>query len=253
MLRTLLCSTLAAGLLATAGPALADPGFSYTDFSSGDGGWQGINPWEPVPGWGTFIDPSLGQGAPALRTRVPDSFMAYWSNQSAAVTGNYTSAASVTIALDVNALSIVNLFTGAEVSRDLVVELRDHDNTAGGLPYTSVWFNLGTISAGLGWQRLSVNIADTSASALPAGWGGYGAETEFGDPILPAGTSFADVLRGVDEIVFTTAVPGYFYGFTHFDVALDNIEVSAVPEPATLALHALGLAALLGVARRRRA
>lgn len=252
MLRTLLCSSLAAGLLALAGAAQADPGQHQIDFSSGAGGWEGINPWEPVPGWGTFIDPMLGNGAPALHTRVPDSFMVHWSNQTAAVTGNYTSVPSVTIALDVNAISIINLFTGAEVSRDVVVELRDWDNTSGGLPYTSVWFNLGTISAGMGWQHLAVNIADTSASALPTGWQGYGAETALGEPILPAGTSFADVLRGVDEMVFTTAVPGYFYGFTQFDVALDNIQVTAVPEPATLALHALGLAALAGAVRRRR-
>ena len=97
-----------------------------------------------------------------------------------------------------------------------------------------------------------VTIADTHAAALPAGWGGYGAETEFGEPILPAGTTFADVLRGVDEITFTTAVPGWFYGFTYFDVSLDNIGVSAVPEPATWALQGLGLAALLPLLRRRR-
>ena len=33
--------------------------------------------------------------APALHTRVPDSFMVYWTNQTAAVTGNYTSVPSV--------------------------------------------------------------------------------------------------------------------------------------------------------------
>jgi hypothetical protein len=252
MLRTLLCTSLAAGLLAFSGATLASPGQHQVDFSSGAGGWEGINPSEPVPGWGTFIDPTLGNGAPALHTRVPDSFMVYWTNQTAAVTGDYTSVPSVTLGLDVNAISIINLFSGAEVSRDLVVELRDWDNTSGGLPYTSVWFKLGTISAGMGWQNLSVTIADTSASALPTGWQGYGAETPLGDPILPAGTSFADVLRGVDEMVFTTAVPGYFYGFTYFDVALDNIQVTAVPESGTLALHALGLAVLAGALRRRR-
>ena len=251
MFRKSLAPLAAAGLLLAASTSQADPGQHLVDFSSGMGGWEGINPWEPIPGWGTFIDTSLGQGAPGLHTRVPDSFMVHWSNTTEAVTGNYASSPRVTIGLDVNAISIINLFTGQEVTRDLVVELRDYDNVSGGLPYTSVWFNLGTIGAGMGWQHLSVTIADTHATALPSGWGGYGAETSLGEPILPAGTTFADVLRGVDEITFTTAVPGFFYGFTHFDVALDNIGVSAVPEPGTWALQALGLAALVPLVRRR--
>ena len=246
-------ATLALPILAAAsGTAQADPGQHLIDFSSGAGGWEGINLSEPIEGWGTWIDPTAGSAGPGLHTRVPDSFMVHWSNTSAAVTGNYTASPSVTIGLDVNATSIINLFNGLEVSRRLIVELRDHDNPSGGLPYTSVWYDLGTIGAGLGWQHLAVTIADTGAAALPAGWGGYGAETEFGDPILPAGTTFADVLRGVDEITFTTAVPGWFYGFTYFDVSLDNIGVSAVPEPATWALQGLGLAALLPLLRRRR-
>jgi PEP-CTERM motif len=245
-------TTLAAGLMLAAGTAAADPGRSYTDFSSGTGGWAGINPSEPVPGMGTWVDPSLGNAAPALHSVIPDTFMAYWSNQSSAVTGNYTAAPSATISLDIDARSIIYLFSGMEVQRQLVVELRDHDNTSGGLPYTSVWYELGTIGAGMGWQNFSVTIADTGAAALPTGWRGYGAETELGDPILPAGTSFSDVLRGVDEIVFTTAVPGWFYGFTYFDVALDNIQVTAVPEPATVALQALGLLGVAAAVRRRR-
>lgn len=245
-------STLAAALLLAAGAAHADPGQTLVDFSNGTGGWEGVNPWEPIPGQGTWIDPSMGNTAPALHTVNPDTFTLTWTNTTTAVTGNYAGAGSVTIGLDVRANSIINLFTGAEVSRDLVVELRDYDNTSGGLPWTSVWFNLGTIAAGLGWQHLSVTIADTTSAALPAGWHGYGAETELGEPILPAGTSFADVLSGVDEIAFTTAVPGWFFGFTYFDVALDNIGVSVVPEPATLLLQALGLVVVGGAVRRAR-
>ena len=32
-------------------------------------------------------------------------------------------------------------------SRDFVIELRDFDNPSGGYPWTSVWYNLGTLTA----------------------------------------------------------------------------------------------------------
>jgi hypothetical protein len=51
--------------------------------------------------------------------------------------------------------------------------------------------------------------------------------------------------------VFTTYVPGYMYGFTDFDVAVDNISVSAVPEPSTYAMMFGGLG-LVGWMKRRK-
>jgi hypothetical protein len=96
-----------------------------------------------------------------------------------------------------------------------------------------------------------VNIDNPSSATLPAGWGGYGAEDPVTfEPELPADRTFASVLASVDEIRFTTYVPGYFYGFTNFDLRFDNITVAPgpVPEPTTLA----GLAGLMTLARRRR-
>lgn len=243
---------LSLSLALTAGTALADPGHSVTDFSNGTNGWGGINPSEPIEGWGTWIDPTSGNGGAGLHTRVPDSWFAYWTNTSAAVTGDYTKASSFTVGLDIKAESIIYLDMMVEVQRNLIVELRDYDNTSGGLPYTSVWYNLGTIGAGIDWQHLSVTVSNPLSTTLPTGWGGYGGEDAVGNPILPNGTTFTDVLKGVDEVVFTTAEPGWFYGFTYFDVSLDNISITAVPEPSTLLMQALGLATLVGVARRRR-
>ena len=84
---------------------------------------------------------------------------------------------------------------------------------------------------------LGVTIDDPTATALPAGWGGYGAEDPVTfEPVLPAGRTFASVLASVDEIRFTTYEPGYFFGFTNFDLRFDNIVVaSPVPEPTSLA------------------
>lgn len=236
-------SRLAAALVFTTLGAAASAQTTVVDFSSGTQGWTThVNSW---------IDDTVGNAAPAYRTQMIDTFGLTWSNtDNPAFLGAFQPHRSVTIALDIQALSITYL--GDEVSRDLVVELRDYDNKPADLPYTSVWFNLGTVSADAGLQHLSVTIADTSATALPAGWGGYGAETALGEPVLPANRTFGDVLAGVDEFVFTTYVPGYFYGFTNYDVVVDNISISAVPEPSMLALNVAGLVLLAGLARRRR-
>jgi len=236
-------SRLAAALVFTTLGAAASAQTTVVDFSNGTQGWTThVNSW---------IDDTVGNAAPAYRTQMIDTFGLTWSNTSnAAFLGAFQPHQSVTIGLDIQALSITYL--GGEVSRDVVVELRDYDNKPADLPYTSVWFNLGTISADAGLQHLSVTIADTSATALPAGWGGYGAETALGEPVLPANRTFADVLAGVDEFVFTTYVPGYFYGFTNYDVVVDNLSITAVPEPSTLALNLAGLMLLAGLVRRRR-
>lgn len=235
-----------------AGSAQADLGHSVTDFSNGTNGWDGIQPSEPIEGWGTWVDPTSGNGGAGLHTRVPDSWFATWhNNTNAAVLGDYTKSGGFSIGLDVRAESIIYLDMMVEVQRNLIVELRDYDNTSGGLPYTSVWYNLGSIGAGIDWQHLSVTVSNPLSTTLPTGWGGYGGEDAVGNPILPAGTTFTDVLKGVDEVVFTTAEPGWFYGFTYFDVTLDNIAITAVPEPATLLMQGLGLATLAGFLRRR--
>lgn len=229
----------------------AAPVSSHVDFSNGSQGWEGSQPANGVGG--SWIDSSLGNGAPALHT-VMENFGISFTNGSQNYVGDYSQLGSVTIGLDIIANSI--RYFGQEVSRNLVVELRDYDNTPQGMPYTSVWFDLGTIDATLGWQHLSVTIDDTTMAALPAGWGGYGSPDDAQGPGLPPGRTFADVLSSVDELVFTTLVPGWFYGFTDFDVAIDNISVSAgvaeVPEPASLALMAGGLG-LMGFVTRRRA
>jgi hypothetical protein len=240
---------LALLIAAAAAPALAAPASSTVNFSNGREGWVGVESADGLSG--TVIDSGLGIGAPALHTTVNDTFGLNWGTKTnQAFLGDYTKSPSVTLGVDVLTKSIT--YEGIEVSRNLVVELRDYDNKPAGQPYTSVWYDLGNISASqAGWQHLSVTISDTSSALLPSGWGGYGGADSAGGPALPHDRSFASVLSGVDEIVFTTFVPGYFYGYTNYDVAVDNVSIAAVPEPASYGMMLGGMGLLGWIARRK--
>lgn len=234
-------------LLSLAGAAaMAAPHSATVDFSKGQEGWWGMQPIDGNGGSG--IDTSMGHGAPALRTVIENFGVTWGTHDNQAFLGDYTKLPGVTIGLDISAQQIY--FFNREVSRNVVVELRDYDNPAGSMPYTSVFYNLGSIDSTKGWQHLSVTIGDTSATLLPAGWGGYGGPDGQG-PTLPAGRTFASVLASVDEIVFTTLQPGFVYGYTNFDVAIDNVSITAVPEPSTYAMLIGGLGLVGWVARRR--
>lgn len=229
------------------GAAMAVPTSTTVDFSNGENGWWGMQPANGVGGSG--IDTTLGNSAPALRTVIENFGVTWGTSSNQAFLGDYTKAGAVTLGLDIKAQQI-NYF-GQDVSRNVVVELRDYDNKPADLPYTSVFYNLGSIDATKDWQHLSVTISDTSSALLPAGWGGYGGPDAQG-PTLPSGRTFASVLASVDEVVFTTLQPGYVYGFTNFDVAIDNVSISAVPEPATYGMMLGGLGLVGWLARRRR-
>jgi hypothetical protein len=229
------------------GVAFAAPSSSLVDFSHGAQGWEGMQPADGLGGSG--IDTSMGNGAPALRTVMENFGISFSNSSNQSYLGDYGKLGSVTIGIDVLANSI--RYFNQEVSRHMVVELRDYGNTPQGMPYTSVWYDLGTMDYTKGWQHMSVTISDTTSSATPTGWGGYGSPDDADGPGLPPGRSFADVLSSVDELVFTTYVPGYMYGYTDYDVVVDNIAVTAVPEPSTYAMLLGGLG-LVGWRTRRK-
>jgi hypothetical protein len=233
-------------LAMAAGVASANPTSSLVTFESRDGGAQGWTGMQTNSGiGGTLIDQDFGADAPAIRTKMEFPFIAWWNNTNPAYLGDWGQLGSVTISLDVFTTYIDWL--GKSVTRPLVVEFRDYDNPTYG-PWTSVWYTLGTLDASKGWQSLSVTIADTTSTELPAGWGGTGNYEGNG---LPAGRTFANVLASVDVMLFHTSPPGYYYAFTHFDVALDNIKVTAVPEPSGYAMLLSGVALLGWMTRRK--
>lgn len=227
------------GLMLTAGTAAADV---TTTFDNGTEGWS-------ISGRDN-IDATGGNPGANMHGLLIDVFGAdIRNNTNADFLGDLTRyGSSIELSIDVQTSSIQ--FGDNEVYREFIVELRDYDND-NGFPYTSVWFSLGTISQedSGDWTTFSVVIDDTTATALPAGWGGFGDETDFGEPILPDDRTFTSVLSKVDELAFTTFVPGYFFGFTNFDIQVDNISIRTVPAPSALAL--LGLGGIVGTRRRR--
>ncbi len=237
MMTRTLTACLMAGL---ALPALAD---TTTTFDNGLEGWS-------ISGR-TDINPFGGNPGANLHGVLIDVFGAdIRNNTNEAFLGDLTRYGQFELSIDIQVNSID--FFGMQVSREMVVELRDYTNN-NGYPWTSVYYSLGTLQASDrgadGWITYSVIIDDPFAAALPPGWGGYGDETPLGDPILPGDRTFASVLQSVDEISFTTFVPGFFFGFTNFDIQVDNITIRTVPTPSALAL--LGLGGLVGTRRRR--
>ena len=231
--------TAPALVLALATTALAD----VVTFDNGDEGWSIQN--------AVTIEPTGGNPGANLYHFQIDTFGVTIANTTnAAFIGDYSAKGPVTVSLDVQVNRIWNEFVG-DVARELVVEFRSYDLAQGGYPWASVWTKVGDIYTDLDWTTMSATIADPSSATLPAGWGGTGAEDpNTYEPILPDGVTFADVMADVDEIVFTSYVPGYFYGFTNFDFAVDNISINAVPAPGALCL--LGVGGITALHRRRR-
>lgn len=199
---------------------------------------------------GDFIEQTGGQPGAHLRFTMQEMFgVSLINTTNSAVLGDYGKFTNgVTIGLDVKADLIKQSDTGFDRERNLILELIDLNPEGSAYPWVSVWTNLGVIAGDIDWQRLETTIVNPLATALPAGWGGTGAENEFNEPILPANRTFASVLASVDRIRFTTFEPGYNYGFTDFVIRYDNISVTPVPEPATL----LALAPAMLLLRRRR-
>ena len=162
--------------------------------------------------------------------------------------GDYSAFPFAEFSVDVNVNQLT--FFGTPVSRNLGIVLIDRD-IQGPSGASGVWLPLGTISSSLtpDWTTLSYLVDDPTQTTLPTGAIGFGDEDpNTFEPILPAGATFASVMAGVDEMRVTTFEPGFFFGFTIFDVRVDNVSLT-VPAPSTAAtLMAFGA---FGLRRRR--
>jgi len=210
----------------------SDGGFVGNAFFEADGGNPGGNAHFFVENFGIELRTG-GVGEP-----VNPNFL-----------GDYSSFGDITFSVDVKVNSLK--FGGRQISRELGIELIDNDiqGPDGG---SGVFFLLDYISKAThgDWTTLSVTIDDPTQDDLPPGWIGFGDfDPNTFAPMLPEGATFATVLAGVDEFRLTSYQPGFFYGFTDFDVRVDNLAVSvtpaAVPLPGALLLFVTGLIPML--------
>jgi hypothetical protein len=208
------------------------------------------NGWEGFAGYGnSFIENSGGNPGNHAHTIHNNFGIEWWTQSNSAFVGDFSQYSSVTISIDVKVESII--FFGSQVTRNLILDMRSFSLGQNGYPYSSVWYNLGEMAAGPNWLTYSVTF-DPNSQVMPAGWGGTGAEDPGTfEPILPKNLTFADVMQNVQELAFTTYEPGWFYGFTDFDIRVDNIRIDVVPIPAPAGLALLAIGGLRPMRRRR--
>jgi hypothetical protein len=212
---------------------------AWVTFDNGPEGWS-------LLGWDTVTPTGGNPGARLHWNDFVDNFgMSARNNSHPAFIGDYTQKGPVTLSIDFQ-VNYIHFF-GTPVARDLVVILYDDDAYNGAAP-GAVWKHLGTLGQNMPWTTFSAEVVDVFSDTLPPGWRGAGAEDANFEPILPPGRTWSNVLRGIDRIEFTTYVPGYFYGFTHFNLSIDNVRITPVPAPGVLGVLASGLAC----PRRRR-
>jgi len=216
------------------GTGVVIAGETVTTFDAGTEGWS-------ISGRDT-IDAAGGNPGENLHGILIDVFGADTRNRTnVEFLGDYNRfGGSIEISIDIKVNAIE--FFGSPVPRELVVDLRNFDNQTG-FTWASAWYSLGVLDSRVNnqWKTYSVIIDDTASIDLPAGWRGSGAEDpNTFEPILPEGRTFASVLEQIDEITFTTFVPGFFFGFTNFDIQVDNISIRSIAPPCALDMNGDG-------------
>ena len=218
-MKHLLTSAVVAALLAASPVVSADE--TIVDFEDGDGGWEGPQGF----GGATVIDPVGGNPGANLHTVFSDFGVTFRNSSNPAWVQDLSKYDSVRLSMDLQVVDISGF--GGPVPRPWLVEIRDFDN-AGSYPWVSVYYLFDWVGNS-DWTTWSVTIDDPSATEMPAGWGGTGAEDPVTfEPMLPEGRTFADVLAGADEIAYTTYLPGYFFTQDNYDLRLDNIAIETI-------------------------
>ncbi|MFG0286098.1 MAG: GC-type dockerin domain-anchored protein [Phycisphaerales bacterium JB039] len=218
--------TAALAALLCAGAATAQTVINAEDFEGGTGGGWLCNGQEMI--FPDPVEPSNNYiGVPyadfwgiTLRYETPGP-----------VTGDLTRhGGPLTFAVDVQVFRLDNFFGDPldPGAFPLVLEFVDYPEPGTSDPIASVYH----IGPGLpqqfsGWERFVYDVPDPMQSDLPAGWGGTGDEDPVTfEPRLPKGRTWRNVLENVDEVRFTTFVPGFFYTSNFWEMGFDNVLVT---------------------------
>jgi len=185
-----------------------------------DQGWEGWNAPGASSG-GTTVEAEGGNPGAHAHTVAQVWGLDYYIDDifgsDSPFLGDHTQHASLTFGVDLQVQSIHT--AGQPVERPLIVHFRNFTRNA------SVYYRLGTLAAGQPWTRYSVTV-DPRAVQMPAGWGGTGGgDPVTGEPALPAGVTFADVMANVNEVTITGQEPYQPYDASDFDVRIDNIRL----------------------------
>src|SRR5262249_971591 len=106
---------------------------------------------------------------------------------------------------------------------DLTLEFVDYDNQMASVYMTGPALP----SIAEGWKTFTWTVPDTSAAALPAGWGGTGGEDPVTfSPRVPARRTRGGVVGGVEGVRMTTMKAGYFYSSNFWEAGFDNVRIT---------------------------
>jgi hypothetical protein len=181
-------------------------------------------------GWTCNGEELISGGNPGNQLHVPymDWYWIYFRNTetTSVATGNLLRhGGPLTFAVDVQVVQLNNWNNEPMDPNNfpLVIQLVDATD-----PNISVYFvGAGMPAQNAGWVRYTFTVPDPASTALPPGWGGTGAEDPMTfEPILPPGRTYTSVLQNVGEARLTTAVPGYFYVPSWWEVGFDNLLIS---------------------------
>jgi len=219
-------AVLALAALATTAHAGQAVNGQVTNFKKGEAGWVGRV--GPNGSGETWVDDTMGKKLPSLHTQYADflknSLRFY--NDNRAWKGDYSVVPSFSFSVDVNAITVQE--GQGYITRDLMVYFLDFKNPPPGYDSIAVGTKIGTLEMGQGWQHWSITVPDTTSLTLPEGWVGAGATDDEGNPILPPGRTFAEVMSNVGEIAIQTVPQPNKLVLDYFDVAIDNPAISAV-------------------------
>ncbi|MFT5048743.1 MAG: hypothetical protein ACI8QZ_000130 [Chlamydiales bacterium] len=180
------------------------------------------------------FQPTGGNPDAHLNFFFENFFIRIYDATDPAFTGDYSRKGRVMISADLR-WRVVNFF-GTNVRRDLFFMIWDEYVDENGVDRKHVLLKPVGKVRGQGphapWRTSRVRLPNPDADGLPGGWFYWPFDGSI-EPshTLPVGVTVADIMSSVDRVQWSTATPGQFFGFTTFDVSVDNCSIKTVNGP----------------------